>query len=546
MKKGIASGYRLIFGYLGIFLIFIGAICLVPLLLLIAYPEEYYSWAAFAIPGLSSIAVGVLLFLLIAKREKSQLGKFQDSILLVLIWLCAILINAIPFMLRGIGTGEIAKYGMNFTDAVFETTSGYATCGLTVFFSYNDAVNVLQVSDYQNLPQLGYHLYTMYRSLLLFFGGVGLVLIVSSAISDRYGLKLYTAEGHNDKLMPNLAKSARMILLIYVAYIVLGALAYWLLGGMEIFDSFCHSVAAIATGGFSTYPGGLPEIIANGGVNSITGWAINGTAINIVSIILMILGSTNFVIHLFLFRGKFKKIFKDCEIRFFLLICIIFIPLFTVSIFNSLSQIGENNALATSFEEGIFLFVSSMTTTGFNTATDIVKLGQGAILLSIIVMTIGGGMGSTAGAIKQYRFVIAFKALYWSIRDRLSNKNYVFPHHVYRLGEDKEVSQSEIFEAYGYIILYITVSVVCTLTMVILGQGNETFSVTNCYFEFANAISSAGLTIGVSQGTGLPVANVKAIRWILTFGMFVGRLEILPVYFAIFRGTRDLLRKETN
>lgn len=524
MIKKEAGGYRLIFGYLGIFLILVGIICLLPLLMLIPYPNESSCWPSFVIPGGSSIIIGLCLAFLIFKRDKLQLGKFQDSILLVSIWLMAILVGSVPFLLRGIGTDEFDTLRMNFTDAIFEATSGYTASGLTVFNFDSNAV--------------GYHVFATYRSLLLFFGGIGLVLVVTSTISDRYGLRLYAAEGHNDKLMPNLAKSARMILLIYVGYIVLGTLSYWLIGGMEIFDSFNHAIAAVATGGFSTKAGGIPEIIEAGLNNSITNMPINEIAINITSCVLMILGATNFVIHLFLFQGKFKKIFKESELRFFVILCVIFVPLYVVSILSSKSnELSFVDALS----EGTFNFISHLTTTGFSLKINITKLGEGALFLSIVCMVIGGGMGSTGGAVKQYRFVIAFKAFYWSIRDRLSPKSMVHPHNIYRLGNEKEVTKDEIFESYGYILLYLCVLCVGSAALIILCQNN--YQTAECFYEFASALSGTGLTAGITNDASL--VNIYGIRWVLSIGMFAGRLEIICIYFAFYRTIRDILRKET-
>lgn len=530
MVKKPASGYRLVFGYLGFFLILIGVICLLPLLMLLAYPSEANVAWGFVMPGVSAIALGVGLSFLLFRREKMQLGKFQDSALLVLIWLVAILVGAVPFMLRGVFTPEFHNARMRFSEAFFESTSGYSASGLTLFnFS-------------QDLP--GYHLYTTYRSFLLLFGGVGLVLIVTSAISDRYGLKLYTAEGHNDKLMPNLVKSARLILLIYIGYIILGTLSYWLLGGVEFFDAFNHSIAAVATGGFSTRAGGLPEIIAAGGVNHI-GVPVRSWVINTTSVVLMILGATNFVLHLFLFRGKIKDIIKDCEIRFFALMCVIFIPLFFFAVWST-NYVNAGELESISFTpsyalgEGTFLFFSAITTTGFTTIAPMKTLGEASIILAIVMMCIGGGMGSTAGAIKQYRFIIALKAFYWSIRDRLAPSNKFYPHTIYRLGKNREVTKDTVYEAYGYIIIYIAVLLVGSIIITILGRGE--FSASDALFEFASALSGTGLSSGV---TSLSWANSVAINWVLTVGMFVGRLEIIAVYFAVFRLVRDILGKET-
>ena len=291
MKK-LASGYRLVFGYLGIFLVFISIITFLPLVMLIFYPNESSVWWQFVVPGGVSLIIGLLLyFLLIFKKDRARLGKHQDQLLLVNVWIVAILICAVPFVLSG---------KMTFTESVFESASGFATVGLTRFTMWDS------------------HVFIFYRSLLLFFGGVGLVLIITSALSDRYGLRLYIAEGHNDKLMPNLTKSARLILGIYVLYIFLGTVAF-IISGMSAFDAINHSIAAIATGGFSTTPGGL---MATGG---------NPTANQIICSVLMLLGGTNFLIHLFLITGKFKRVFKDLEIRFFGVLSAVMIPLFVLS-----------------------------------------------------------------------------------------------------------------------------------------------------------------------------------------------------------------------
>ncbi len=537
MIKKPAGGYKLIFGYFGLFLILIGIICLLPLFMLFFYPGEANELFSFLIPGLSSIIVGILLSLLIIKRDKMRLGKFQDAILLVGVWLLAILVGAVPFMLRGVFSVGDFSYSMGFADSVFESTSGYSATGLTVFNFDTSAP--------------GYHLFTFYRSCLLLFGGIGLVLIVTSAISDRYGLKLYTAEGHNDKLMPNLAKSARLILLIYLGYIFLGTLSYYFIGGLTLFDAVNHSIAAVATGGFSTHPDGLPGIIAAGGINNLN-IPINAIAINITSVILMILGSTNFLLHLFLFKGKIKNIVKDCEIRFFGIMCIIFIPMFFGAVMTS--KITSNDPFL-ALSDGAFLFFTSISTTGFSTVSHIKALGEAAVLLAMIMMIIGGGMGSTAGALKQYRVVIAFKSLYWSIRDRLAPKSKYYPHTITRLGQTREIEQMEIYESLGYIILYITIMLLGGVSLAMISGG--VYGASDCLFEFASALSGTGLSVGVTNGlvwqeasgtmvlAGLAMPQMLAIRWVLVAAMFAGRLEITCIYFAFFRIVRDILRKET-
>lgn len=505
MKKA-AGGYRLVFGYLGIFLILIGIICLLPLFTLFGSSSEEQFAQNFYIPGAASIVVGCLLYSLIVGREKQQLGKYQDSVLLVLIWLCAIFVCAVPFAMSSIQLGED---GMNFTEAVFESASGFGTIGLTRFKMFDS------------------HAYLLFRSLLLFFGGIGLILVVTSAISDRYGLKLYNAEGHNDKLLPNLASSARLILGIYILYIILGTIAYTI-AGMPLFDSFNHSISAVATGGFSTKPGGLSEIMM--------GMATpNQLAIEIISCVLMLLGATNFLIHLSLITGKFKKIGKDCEFRLLVCLFLIFIPLFFVSSFINFDFQDPFNSL----RYGTFTFISSITTTGFSNIPNVVALGEGVLFLIVIVNIIGGGMGSTAGGTKLFRIAVAFKSFYWSLRYRMSSKKYIYPYFIWRNGEKREVTPSDSIECFGYILLYVAVMFVGAFFIIIFGL-KQGIDFDDAVFEFSNALSSTGLSNGLTA-----VANT-GVLWTLIVGMIAGRLEILAIYFAGFRIVRDVLRKETN
>ena len=506
MKK-IATGYRLIIGYLGIFLAMAGVIMLLPLVLLAvpAYRDDVTYIPHFLIPGLATLVGGILIyFVLLAGREKGQLQKHQDSILLVLLWLIAIVVSAIPFFLTG---------KMTFTESIFESTSGYASVGLT------------------RLPDELFesHIFTFYRAVLQFFGGVGLVLIITSAISDRYGLKLYTAEGHNDKVIPNLAKSARIILSMYVGFIILGMIAL-MIAGVNWFDALTHSISSIATGGFSSRAGGMLDY---GG---------NLLAVEIITCVLMVLGATNFVLHFMLIMGRFKKVGKDIEIRTFGIVILIFVPLmffaFMVGINNAT---GEHFTPLESIRYGTFTFLSCITTTGYSNVPAGVLIPGGAFLLLTICNVIGGGMGSTAGGVKFYRLGVALKSYHWTLKERLAPRRMIYPTYITRCGESKEVTRNDSSEAFGYILLYILVMLVGAYLISVFGH----YGFGDSLFEFSTALSGTGLSNGITSGiNGFEAAN-PAVLWILNVGMFAGRLEILVIYYAIFRMVRDLFRKET-
>lgn len=519
-KKKVVNGYRLILGYLGIFLIVTGIAMLLPLFTLFACPEEGAYAHYFYIPGLSSILVGSILFVLIFRHEKGRLEKHQDSVLLVLIWLISILVSSVPFILRG----------MDFTDSIFETTSAYSSTGFTLFDFNSDVA-----------PKC----FIVYRSVLIFLGGIGLVLVVTSAISDRYGLKLYTAEGHNDKLMPNLAKSARLILGIYTGYIVLGGLGLWLIGGMNLFDSFNHSTACLATGGFSSRAGGFYEIITQdyaAGITNEIGLQVNPLGVEIVSAILMLLGGTNFLIHMFIFSAKFKKIGKDCEFRFMCIFFIIMVPLFFAAVYLSNS---EGYTPLESLRYGTYVFISSITTSGFANFPSIPALGPATLTLIVLMTIIGGGMGSTSGGVKQYRLIVSIKSFYWSLVERGSSKRMIYPHNISRLGEVNEVTDEDVNESYNYILLYVLIVVGASFAQVLIANGQglmlngKPITFADTIFEFANGISSCGLS------NGLSALKNPWINWITIFGMFLGRLEIYAVQLAIIRVAKDIVRKET-
>ena len=141
-----ATGYRLVFGYLGLFLMLVGFVCLLPLAFLPFYPSEANVIWSFIIPGGSSIVVGLILyFILIFKKEKANLGKHQDSILLVLLWMFAIVIGAIPFFLRGF-PNDLSTYSMNMNDAIFESASGYTATGFSLF-DFSETAKILMTKD---------------------------------------------------------------------------------------------------------------------------------------------------------------------------------------------------------------------------------------------------------------------------------------------------------------------------------------------------------------------------------------------------------------
>ena len=342
--------------YIGIFTSISGFILLLPLLTIIFYRDELIYAPSFLIPASISIVLGLILAKIFKEYRERTLSVGEDAVIVVSGWILATVFSAIPF---------IIGQNLNFTQAYFEAVSGWTTTGLSVI-------------EVESAP----HIFLIHRSIMQFFGGVGIVLVMLSALSSTFGMKLYNSEGHTDKLLPNLIKSSRVIISIYLGYVVSGTILY-VIFGMPVFDAINHSIAALSTGGFSVK------------ANSIGYY--NNVFIELITIILMILGTTSFATHLLLVKGKFKEILKLGEIRFMFLVLGIFIPLVT---FVSLKDLYTS--LYKGIRVGLFEVVSALSTTGFSTVT-YNNWPSFAILIMIVAMLIGGGAGSTSGGIKLYR-----------------------------------------------------------------------------------------------------------------------------------------------
>ncbi|MDR1101890.1 MAG: TrkH family potassium uptake protein [Clostridiales bacterium] len=470
-------GVQLIMGYWGFIIMLSGFITLLPLLVLFAYPEEFTHAKCFYIPGIIAIFVGYALTLLIRGKGKGIFRQHQEAVILLGAWFFAILIAALPFMISG---------NYNLAQSVFESTSGFTTTGMTI-------VN----------PDSTPKLFLMHRSLTMFFGGVGLMLVLMSVLSDSMGMRLYNAEGHKDRLLPNLIRSARLLFSIYSGYIIAGMLIYRGLG-MSWFDSLNHSISVYATGGFSTRSGGI------GSYNSLP--------IEIATMVFMLLGAVNFVMHLYLLRGKFKTFMSHCENKFTVFLIALFVPLIAFISVNSIY-----NTFSESFRFAFFNVIATFTTTGISAGAPLSAYAAPVIFLMILLMFIGGSSESTAGAIKQYRVWVALKALWWDLRDRFSNKRVVRANLINRFGKIEALTPQETRGTLAFIMWYVGIALIGTFIFMLFGNPLQ-----NSLFEFASALGNVGFSTGITNYYAHPI-----ILWTGTIGMFIGRLEIMIVFMGL-------------
>ncbi|WP_346894631.1 TrkH family potassium uptake protein [Clostridium sp. UBA7503] len=473
-----STSYKIIFAYIGILMIIIGAIILLPLLILIAYPHEVKYAPTFIIPSIISMGIGILLSRLVDFKKYSNISLGGDAIIVVATWIIATIFSSMPFILLG---------EFNFTQAYFEAVSGWTTTGLSV-------VNV------ENIPKI----YLIHRSIMQFFGGIGIVLVMVSALSATFGMRLYNSEGHSDKLLPNLIKSSRMILTIYVGYVLSGTILYYIFD-MPLFDALNHSIAALSTGGFSVRGNSIGEY--------------NSFSIELITIILMLLGTTNFAAHLLLLKGKFKKFFKLGEVRFMLILLGVTIPLVT---FVSLNRLY--GSLSRALRVAAFELVSALSTTGFSTV-GYGKWPSFAILVMISLMVIGGGAGSTAGGIKLNRIYLIMKRMIWNLKRKFKPEHVVSQDSIYKPEGKVYIEDSNILDASNYAFTYIILFIIGTGVITAYG-----YPLQDAMFEFASSLGTVGLSVGI---TGISAPS--AILWIEILGMLFGRLEIWVIFIAIVK-----------
>jgi len=486
----IKQRYELIIGYVGTIILGLGVVLLFPLLLYPIYPSEIIDMKFFIIPSMIAIILGYIMRRSLKSVKDVTLTIQEGGVIVIFSWIFTILISALPFILSG---------KLNFTQAIFESVSGWTTTGLSV-------VDVTKTS----------HMFLLWRSLMQFFGGAGLAVVMLSAIIGPHGLGLYEAEGRSDKLLPNVTRSTKLIMAIYSSYVLAGVILY-ILAGMDWFGAINHSIAALSTGGFST------EVESIGAYNSIS--------IELITIILMIAGTINFAAHFLLIRGKIKEFFKVGEIRFMFFLFSLSIP---ITAFISLRSLY--GSLGRGFRVAAFEIVSALSTTGFST------VGYGdwnyfAVFILIILMIIGGGAGSTAGGIKQYRIYIMIKSLIWNIKGYFTPNNAIKQDYINRPEGKYYVANGHISQVSNFITIYLIFYIIGVLVMLAYG-----YPLQDSMFEFASSLGTVGLSVGITS----PDAPMLVL-WTQIFGMMLGRLEFFVMFFAgikIFRDGRFLFSRQ--
>ncbi len=464
---------------LGFLCIMLTFLMLAPLILLIWWPEESYQVKAFLLPAALSVFLGLFFLFLTRGRKVLVLRKHASSMILLVLWIVAIALCSLPFRMTG----------YSLTQAVFESASGLTTTGLTI-------TDVTAVT----------HLILLYRSMLHLIGGVGLVLVLTAILADRYGMQLFTAEGHTDRLSTSPVRSAWTILMLYGGFIISGIILYCMFG-MPLFDAVNYAISAVATGGFAIHPDSIGHF--------------HSVPIDIITMLLMLLGATNFMASSMLFKGKWKNYFQHVEVRCVMILLSIAGPIGAVQLM--VDHISPSVLMA--IDQSFFQMISIITTTGLSNLDDYLNISGFALVPALVLLFIGGNSDSTAGGLKAYRFALGAKSLFWDFRDSLRSERTVCSRKIRRFGIEHTVSREEVNRNYAYIIAYFVLVVIGTFALMLCG-----YSLQDSFIEFASALGTVGLSVGVTAATASP-----ATLWILIVAMLIARLEIFVFLFGVAR-----------
>ena len=432
--------------------------------------------------------------LLIGRRANARMGEREGYVIVAMVWIVFSAFGLLPYYL----SGQIP----NITDAWYETMSGFTTTGTTV------------ISDLDAMT----HGILFWRALTQWLGGLG-IIVLSIAILPIFGLngmQLYAAEVSGltyEKLSPRIADTAKMMWSTYLILTAVEVLGLWLCG-MPIFDAVCHSFSTIATGGFSTKNNSLAFY--------------DSAAIHYLVTFFMFISGINFVMLIYLVRGKARNFFRDEELRWYTIAVLVFAISVTLGLY--IARPGWTALhMERAFRDSLFTVISSMTSTGY-TISDYMYWPIVAWVVIFFLMLTGACAGSTAGGIKWVRLSIILKNGVAEFQRRI-HPNAIIPVKL----NDKAVPQQTINNIMAFLIFYVFIIAV---TVVIFCASGVNFD--ESIGAAVSAIGNVGISIGQFGPAGTYASFPTVAKWVMSFVMLIGRLEIFTVLLLF---TRALWRK---
>jgi len=417
------------------------------------------------------------------RKAEKRVGEREGYVIVAAVWVVYSFFGMLPFWLSGALP--------DITNAWYETMAGFTTTGSTVFTDVAAQT----------------HSILLWRALMQWLGGMG-IIVLSVAILPMFGLggmQLYSAEVTGvsyDKLSPRIADTAKHMWLTYIGLTIAEGLLLWLFG-MGRFDAICHSMATISTGGFSTHN---DSVIA---FRPAIQWTIT---------VFMLLSGINFTQLIYAFRGKPQRLFQDEETRWYLCACLIMGAVLMIGLLIFTRGSWESIRL------GFFTSIATITSTGF-VAADYMVWPPILWMIVFFLMFTGGASGSTSGGMKWVRLAIFAKSAKAEINRRI-HPNAVIP--VRFNGQTlREQTTSNVV---AFMFFYIVIIMLAALCFCACGIGfDESIGVA------VSMIGNVGVSIGQWGSSGCYAAFPAVAKWVATFVMLIGRLEIFTVLLLFSR-----------
>ncbi len=471
--------YRIVIKILGSLLLIESVFLFISGIVSLLYGET--ACQSIFITALITTIVGGLSWFL-NKNAPAEIKKRDGYLIVGLVWVIFSLFGALPFVIDGV----IPSY----TDAFFETMSGFTTTGASI------------LNDIESMPKG----LLFWRSLTQWMGGMGMI-VMSLAILPILGIggmELFVAEVPGptaDKIHPRVRATAKRLWGIYIIFTGLEVILL-LAGGMNLFDSINHAFTTMATGGYSTKQSSIIEA---------------SPYIQYVIAIFMIIAGTNFTLWYWAYKLKIKKMFFNEEFKTYLSIILAFTLLLTLIIFSRSSIHFE-----LAFRNALFQVASIITTTGY-VSDDYLQWGAAGIGLIFTLMFIGGSSGSTGGGIKVVRIMILLKNSYLEFK-RLLHPNAIIPVRLNHKAVDQRIVTNVLAFAFFYLLIFSVGSVIMTMLGLDLNSA------------MGGVISCLG-NIGPGMGSLGPMDNFANVhdagKWVLSFLMLLGRLELFTIMIIL-------------
>ncbi len=488
------SDLRIILRDLGTLVPFVGVMALISLIVPFVFHETYAVYPLL-ITALASFALGAVLYFPFRNADDAKLK--HGMITAALGWLLVATLGMLPFLLIAMSaqTNGVASttllYFRDPTNAFFESISGYTGTGLTMAARADLLPRTLQ----------------WWRSFIEWIGGMGVIVLMLTIIAGpRPGAakySLYYAEARGEKIQPSIVSTLRTMWWIFLLYTFVSTIILWG-AGMPIWDALNTAMTGISTGGFSIT------------ANSIASY--NSLSIELALIPIMLFGAISFAVHYELMQGRGQIMWRDPQTRWVLTIILVGTLFLTLENLLMLAPLR-------SLRDSAFQFVSAMTCTGFQTV-NIGSWSSTAKLLLSAGMVFGGAAGSTAGGIKIIRMLILIKGVSWRFRKIVSPEGAIVPFRIGQTAIDEPEVGHRLEDA--ALVTFLWLIFIGIGVIVLLHTTSPEFNLADVVFEVASAQGNVGLSAGITS-PGMPTISKLA----LSFNMWIGRLEIIPVLMLI-------------